>query len=50
VLPQQPPTMEQVEVALGEVSRGAKALWRGVDATAAAPRRSRGMRGAARTG
>jgi methionine synthase I (cobalamin-dependent) len=45
-----PPTMEQVEVALGEVSRGAKALWRGVDATAAAPRRSRGMRGAARTG
>jgi methionine synthase I (cobalamin-dependent) len=40
-----PPTIGQVEAALGEVSRGAKALWQGVDANAAVPRRIRGTRG-----
>ena len=45
-----PPTMDEVEAQLGEVSRGAKALWLGVEASAAAPRRSRGTRGAPRSG
>ena len=44
-----PPTMDEVEAQLGDVTRGAKALWQGVEADPAAPRRGRGARGAART-
>lgn len=40
-----PPTIEQVEAALGEVSRGAKALWKGDTAAPATARRATGRRG-----